>query len=147
MKARADDVWFEVEERIDASPANVFQHFTDPELYVRWMGAEASLDPHPGGVYRVRMSPDTVAVGEFVAVEPFHRIVFTFGWEGNDEIPPGSTTVEITLDEDEGATVLRLRHSGLPDEAARTMHAEGWTMYVGQLAQIAPMARSRDPES
>ena len=127
-------LWIEVEERIDASPEDVFPYFVEADRYIRWMGIEASLEPRPGGLYRVRMPNALVAVGEFVAVEPFTRIVFTWGWEGSDGVPPGSTTVEVTLREAEGGTIVRVRHSGLPDEQAATMHTEGWEKYLSRLA-------------
>ena len=136
MTNEPEDVWFEVEERIRAEPHEIFPYLTDPDRYVRWMGAEATLDGRPGGAYRVRMTNDAVAIGEFVVVEPFRRVVFTWGWDGSDELPPGSTTVEITLDEGDGETIVRLRHSRLPDETAAHEHAEGWGKYLGRLALV-----------
>jgi len=130
----------EVERRIAASREEVFVYLTDPAKYTRWMGMAAELDPRPGGVYRVRMNSDNIALGEYVAVEPPARVVFTWGWEGDAAVPPGSTTVEITLSEDEGGegTILRLRHSGLPDERAAESHREGWTKYGERLSVAAP---------
>jgi uncharacterized protein YndB with AHSA1/START domain len=127
----------EVERRISASREEVFAFLIDPSRYTRWQGTEAELDPTPGGVYRVRMTADSIARGQYVEVEPPARVVFTWGWEGNAELPPGSSTVEITLRADGDETVLRLRHSGLPDEGSRAMHEEGWTMYVGRLVEAA----------
>jgi uncharacterized protein YndB with AHSA1/START domain len=132
-----DEVWFEVEEQIQAPPDEVFAYLVDPERYVQWMGAEARLEPRPGGTYWVRMPHDVIAVGEFVTVEPPRRVVFTWGWDGDHRVPAGSTTVEITLHELEGATLVRLRHSGLPDEGAGDAHTEGWHKYLGRLAVLA----------
>jgi len=58
----------------------VFSYFTDPEKLVRWMGAEATLDPRRGGVFSFTNTPRLVIVGEFVTVEPYRRIVFTWGY-------------------------------------------------------------------
>jgi uncharacterized protein YndB with AHSA1/START domain len=124
------------EMRIAARPDIVFAHFTDPERMVRWKGDRAELDPRPGGIYRVELH-DSVARGEFVAVEPYHRVVFTWGWEGEGPVQPGTSTVEVLLKPDGDGTVLTLRHSGLPDEAARALHSEGWDHYLPQLAQTA----------
>jgi hypothetical protein len=33
----------------------VFPYFTDPGRYVQWMGSGATLEPVPGGTYRIRM--------------------------------------------------------------------------------------------
>jgi uncharacterized protein YndB with AHSA1/START domain len=52
-------------------------------------------------------------------------------------VPPGSTTVEITLREDGDGTLLRLRHTGFPSEADADLHREGWEIYVGRLVAAA----------
>jgi uncharacterized protein YndB with AHSA1/START domain len=127
----------DVERRIAATPDEVFTYLTDPEKYTRWKGERAELDPRPGGLYRVRMGPDAVALGEYVEVEPPSRVVFTWGWEGSADVPPGSTTVEITLREDGDGTLLRLRHTGFPSGADADLHREGWEMYVDRLATVA----------
>jgi uncharacterized protein YndB with AHSA1/START domain len=132
----------ELELRLGAPPDEVFLYLTDPERYVRWQGVKAELDPRPGGVFRVWMDADAVARGEYVAVEPPHRVVFTWGWEGNEGVPPGSTTVELTLQPDGDGTVLSLRHSGLPDGEAAALHEEGWRFFTDRLA-IA--VRGEDP--
>lgn len=124
----------ELQVRLNAPPEEVFLFLTEPERYVRWQGVKAELDPRPGGVYRVWMDADTVASGTFVEVDPARSVVFTWGWEGNQGIPPGSTTVELTLEPDGDGTVLSLRHTGLPDGEAAAMHEEGWRHFTAQLA-------------
>ena len=32
-------------------------------------------------------------VGEFVELDPPNHLVFTWGWEGDEDVPPGSSTV------------------------------------------------------
>ena len=85
----------EVETRIAAPPDVVFAYFTDPELYRRWKGSSAELDARPGGLYRVVMPSGDLVRGEYVEVQPPTRVVFTWGFEGNAELPPGSSTVEV----------------------------------------------------
>jgi uncharacterized protein YndB with AHSA1/START domain len=135
----------EVEARVAAPPEVVFAYFVDPARYRRWMGQEAELDPRPGGVYRVRMADQNVARGEFVEVEPPNRVVFTWGWEGSDDIPPGSTIVEITLVPDGDETVVRLSHTGLPDDQSAAMHGEGWAHYLQRLT-VAGAGRDPGPD-
>ena len=48
-------------------------------------------------------------------------------------VPPGSTTVEITLELDGDATLVRLVHRDLPEDS-RGPHAHGWETYLGRLA-------------
>src|SRR5918912_446015 len=79
-------------------PEGVFEHFTDPLKLVRWMGSEATLDPRPGGVFRLVFLAGAVVIGEFVEVAPYHRVVFTWGWEQDAlAVPPASTEVEVDL--------------------------------------------------
>jgi uncharacterized protein YndB with AHSA1/START domain len=127
----------ELSVRLDAPPHEVFAFLTDAERYVKWQGVKAELDPRPGGVYRVWMDAGTVARGEYMEVDPPRRIAFTWGWEGNVRVPPGSTTVELTLNADGEGTVLSLRHTGLPDGEAASMHEEGWRFFTGRLMIVA----------
>lgn len=121
-----------VSQRIAAAPATVFEYFTDPAKMLTWMGVAVDLDPTPGGTFRVDMNGDDVAAGEFVEVAPPHRVVFTWGWDGSDDVPPGSSTVTVTLTADGDQTVVELRHDGLPDHLA-ARHGEGWQHFLPQL--------------
>ena len=128
----------EREVRIDASPETVFEFFTDPVLMVRWKGANATLDPRPGGVYRVEMNEQAVAVGEYVELDPPNRIVFTWGWEGESaSMPPGSSTVEVTFTRDGNGTIVRLVHRDLPTHESAEAHGHGWDEYMPRLAIAA----------
>jgi len=119
--------------RIDARPETIFPFFTDPVKLMRWKGTEATMDPRPGGAYRVNVTGRDIVRGEYVEVTPFTKIVFTWGWEDEGSpIPPGSSTVEVTLTPDCGGTILRLRHTGLP-AAAADRHLQGWVHYTGRL--------------
>jgi len=123
------------EVRIEARPEIVFEFLTDPDKMTQWKGDSAQLDARPGGVYRVQIG-QAVVVGEFVELDPPRRVVFTWGWEGNDAVPPGSTTVEVTLTPDGEATILRLVHRDLPEEQ-RAEHEGGWKHFLPRLAIAA----------
>jgi uncharacterized protein YndB with AHSA1/START domain len=98
------------------------------------MGVGAELDARPGGRYRIDVDGVHIASGVYEIIDPPRRLVMSWGWEGHPTVPPGSTTVEITLTSDRGATVLTLRHLGLPGEGERRAHTEGWIQYLSQLA-------------
>ncbi|MGH2796275.1 MAG: SRPBCC family protein [Thermoleophilaceae bacterium] len=135
MSALRDRV-IEVELHLDATPTRVFPYFTDPVLYAQWQGIRAELDPRPGGHFRVWMDDDRVAEGTYLEVDPPHRLAFTWGWRRDAHVPPGSTTVEITLEPAGDGTRLLLRHSGLPDEASALMHDQGWVMFGARLRSV-----------
>ena len=123
--------------RIAAPPEVVFPYFTDPARMVDWMGVAALLDPRPGGTFRVEANGRDVVLGEYVVVEPPHRVVFTWGFEGADAITEaGSSRVEVTLEADGDGTRLVLLHHGLSD-ASRAPHDMGWTHYLERLGPVA----------
>jgi uncharacterized protein YndB with AHSA1/START domain len=131
------DSVIEHEVRVAASPETVFAYFTDPTRMVQWMGTEATLDPRPGGICRVNPAGHGAMLGEFVAVDPPHRIVFTWGWE--TEIfatPPQSTVVEVSLKPEGESTVVHLAHRRLQPQAV-TFHRSGWEHYLPRLALVA----------
>lgn len=110
---------------IEAPPEAIFSYLTDPAKLVLWMGAAAQLDPRPGGLFSVQINPERVVRGEYLEVTPFSRLVLSWGWEGREDVPPGSSTVEITLTSTQTGTRLRLRHHNLPSQAM-PLHAKSW---------------------
>ena len=66
-----------------------------------------------------------------------HRLAYSFGWDGSEAVPPGSSLVEIDLIEQPNGTLLRLTHTGLPNAEQCAGHAEGWAHYFGRLAEVA----------
>ena len=130
---------------IAARPEVVFACFTDPALLVRWKGVEATLEPVPGGVYRVVMNARDVVRGEFVELVPHSRIVFTWGFEGEAGLlPAGASTVEVTLTPDRDGTLVRLIHRGLP-AGVQEAHARGWDHHLGRL-QLAAAGHDAGPD-
>ena len=122
---------------IAARPETVFRLLTDPKEYVRWKGQTADFDARPNGIFRVVFPNGTdVVSGRFVEVTPPRRVVFTWGWENNPAVPPGSSTVEIDLEPAAGGTRLRLVHRGLPPAALAT-HTEGWDFFLPRLDAVA----------
>jgi uncharacterized protein YndB with AHSA1/START domain len=136
----------EVEKRIAAPPEIVFTFFTDSERYRLWQGVEAELDPRPGGIFRVVMAGKSkvVASGVYLEVDPPRRVCFTWGWEapvalaeGQAEVPPGSSTVEIDLVADGDGTIVQLRHGGLPTLPSLQFNTLGWTFSLERLAAVS----------
>jgi uncharacterized protein YndB with AHSA1/START domain len=153
----------EHEVRVAARPETVFAYFTDPARMVRWMGAEATLDPRPGGICRIAFQPTQarleflgatllgreqrsepldlkspgVMMGEFVEIDPHQRIVLTWGWEQEVlAVPPQSTIVEVSFTRDGEDTIVRVAHRRLP-AAAAAFHRAGWEHFLPRLAVAA----------
>jgi uncharacterized protein YndB with AHSA1/START domain len=126
----------DVEVRIAAPRAAVFACFTDGRAMVRWMGIDVVLDPNPGGELRIDVNGKDVVVGEFVEVEPPEHVQFTWGWDGSDAVPPGSSTVDVVLTPEGDSTLVSVHQSGLSEEQA-TRHDDGWRHYLERLLVAA----------
>ena len=142
MEATAETTAVEREIAIDASPETVWEFLVDPDKATRWMGQTASFEARPGGLYRVHIIPGHTVSGEFVELDRPRRLVYTWGWEepnenGENPVPPGSSTVEIELVSSGDGTVLRFSHTGLPGAAAVQSHSHGWDHYLERLVVAA----------
>lgn len=117
----------------------VWEFFTDADRLVQWKGSDARLEPQPGGIYRCVVNEQAVAVGEYVTVSPYDEVSFTWGWEGDDLLPPGASTVRVTLSDVDGGTLVHLEHTGLP-LPRRALHDDGWTRFLPDLVRAAEAA-------
>jgi len=138
----------EREVRVEAKPETVFPFFTDPEKMVRWMGIAATLDPRPGGIFRVNVMGNYFMHGEYLEIEPYSRVVFSWGYgeplppdAESNPLPAGSSIVEVRLVPDGDATIVRLTHRKLPVDL-HSFHELGWGNYLDRLAVVA---EGRDP--
>ena len=88
-----------VERHVKASPETVFRFFTDPRRWLQWQGVDAVLEARPGGRFRMDVTGDGWASGQFVEVVPPRRIVLTWGWEvEGSPVAPRSSTVGVELE-------------------------------------------------
>jgi uncharacterized protein YndB with AHSA1/START domain len=78
----------EVAIHIEARPETVFEFFVDPAKYVEWMGSDATIEPVPGGTYRVHMRDGVETAGTFVEIDAPHRLVFRGAGKATRSSPP-----------------------------------------------------------
>lgn len=120
---------------VDAAPEEVFVYFTEPEALAAWMGDRANVEPRPGGRFVLHFE-DRVVEGRYVAVDFPRRVVITWGRHGSVRLPPGGSTLEVTLTPEGDGTRVTVVHDGLPP-VERTLHAAGWAHYLPRLAAVA----------
>jgi uncharacterized protein YndB with AHSA1/START domain len=137
MDAATDTTVYERTLAIDANPETVWEFLVDPEKLMSWKGINADLDPQPGGIFRCEVIPGHIARGKYVELDRPNRLVFTWGWDGNEGVPPGSSTIEIELTTDGEGTSLRFVHKDLPNAEAIASHAHGWDHYLPRLETAA----------
>ena len=119
---------------IRAPAARIFEALTDPAQRIKWWGLKGRFetkdmesDLRVGGRWVMRgigMSgaPFTVS-GEYSRIERPRVIAFT--WLPSWDEEATETLVRFDLDEKDGATTVRLTHSGFKTEGSRTRH-QGW---------------------
>lgn len=123
-----------------ATPAKVFQAWTDPNVVMRWFGSQpnslhsATIDLRPGGVWCfLEFKDDEHSIGfegKYVEIEPDKRLVFTWskftsGANGQRVTSPPSR-VEVSLSANGTGTDVRLVHSAMHSEELRRGFAGGW---------------------
>lgn len=121
---------------IDAPPAVVYDYLVTSEGMATWMGTNAALDPRPGGAFSVDVAGYPVR-GTYLQVDRPRRVVVSWGFAGNPDLPPGASTVAFTLTEIERGTRVDLLHSNLP-EPELAGHADGWSHFLPRLRVAAP---------
>lgn len=130
----ADAVTIDI--RTAVEPAIAWTFWVEPDRLTSWMGRTADLDARPGGDIRVDYGSGIVMRGTFVELDAPARLAFTWGWEDPAEaVRPGGSLVEVVFEPADGGTLMHLRHTGLPDDAERESHAEGWEHFRPRLIE------------
>ncbi len=117
---------------IAAEPDVVFGFLTTNAGMNAWMGQWADLDARVGGRFDVDIAGSAVR-GEYLVVDPPHRVVVSWGFLGSEHLPVGASTVEFTLTPIETGTRVDLVHADLP-ERQLPGHAVGWEHFLERLA-------------
>lgn len=130
---------------IAVPPERVFRALTAEDQIPLWWGADNMYrttkhmaDVRPGGVWRSEGKGadghDFHVGGEYLEVEPPHRLVMTWKapWDGDNV-----TTVTYTLEPVENGTRLTLRHDGFGarHDSCRD-HGSGWERVLGWLGDF-----------
>ncbi|WP_158891336.1 SRPBCC family protein [Amycolatopsis anabasis] len=149
ITAQPGTPFIEMRREFDATPAQVFRAYTEPELVVQWLGPRdlkmdlLEFDARPGGSYRYVHRDDQGNEygfrGVFHTVLDGERIIQTFEFEG----APGQVTLEYaTFEERNGRTLLRT-HAVFPsvearDSAAASGMESGMRDSMDRLAELLP---------
>lgn len=128
---------------IDAPAAKIFAALTEPDQLTQWWGEDEQyhtehmeVDLRVGGSWRTTgTSADGSSFsveGEYRIVQPPHLLGFTwrYDWAGADAT---ETVVRYELIEQNGSTLVRVRHSGFADVESRDEHNRGWVQVLGWL--------------
>jgi uncharacterized protein YndB with AHSA1/START domain len=129
--------WLRIERLLRAPAEEVFAAWTDPALMAEWLSptgyAEVEADVRVGGSFRVVMMTEGTRIehtGEYLAVDPPRRLVFTWRSPYTGDLP---SKVAVTFTPRGNDTCAVLVHDQLP-AAVVPPHAGGWGTMVEHLA-------------
>lgn len=143
------DGTLQIERTYQAPVEAVFEAWTSEEVMRRWFHGKrawetptAEVDLRLGGAVRVVMrNPEEGAEygggGHYTEIDPPHRLAFTWAWDSDGR----ESLIELDFEEVEGATTVRLTHSGLRDAETVRDHEEGWSNCLANLGQVLEAAR------
>ena len=131
---------------VPCSPEVAFRQWTDPQSMATWfapdpaMTTEAKIDLRPGGKYTIGFKPPgdapaMVVGGEYLAVEPPHRLVYTWIWTKESDPDWNDRTVVTVEFKAAGPhqTEMILTHDKFSTPESRDHHEQGWTAIMGRI--------------
>ena len=121
---------------LPVSPDEAFALVTEPERIRRWLAVSAYIDLRAGGDFRWTVATGNHAAGTVREVEPGRRLVLAFGWDEDEALPPGASTVTIVIEPAPDGSQVTLTHEGLNEEQTK-QHTEGWEHYLERLQKVA----------
>ncbi|MBF2047013.1 MAG: SRPBCC domain-containing protein [Elainella sp. C42_A2020_010] len=135
----------------DAPRSLVFQVWTQPEHFARWLGPKdftttfCQMDVRLGGTYRACIqSPEGTnhwMQGIYQEIVEPERLVFTFAWEDEQGKPKHQTLVTVTLTEQGRKTLMTFHQAIFESVESRNSHQTGWTECFDRLEVYLADAR------
>nr|RNJ66175.1 MAG: SRPBCC domain-containing protein [Leptolyngbya sp. IPPAS B-1204] len=135
----------------DAPRSLVFQVWTQPEHFARWLGPKdftttfCQMDVRLGGTYRACIqSPegtDHWMQGIYQEIVKPERLVFTFAWEDEQGKPKHQTLVTVTLAEQGRKTRMTFHQAIFESVESRNSHQTGWSECFDRLEVYLADAR------
>jgi uncharacterized protein YndB with AHSA1/START domain len=143
-------LWLHLEVELSAPPAAVFEALTNPQQLSQWWGPHhfttpsIELELQVGGRYRFAMQPPEGELfhlqGEFLEIDPPHRLAYTFRWEEPDR-DDVDTVVTVALRDRSASTRLTVDQGAFATEPRRALHERGWSE---SLQRLQTWSRLRD---
>ena len=144
----SEDTTVRIERVIDAPPATVFRVWTTKDAMEEWyrdgedsVANVVELDVRKGGGYKIvwgsRSGPTYTERGEYLEVDPPHRLVMTETLEGPENGGWANTRVTVLFEEEAGKTRLILVHENLPSKEHAEGARGGWPGFIDCVERIA----------
>jgi uncharacterized protein YndB with AHSA1/START domain len=144
-----------MERLMDAPPEIVFDTYLDPaaqheiwdDMLPGWSLLESEIDLRVGGTWTIVFgqpgrTPDRVTSVFSVIDRPNRLVVEEATYAGRYDSTV-RTTVELTFEERDGGTLLRIVQTGFESEAARDGIAQGWPAFLDALERVCTSRAGR----
>ena len=132
-----------VERTMPHPPQKVWQALTRSEVIAQWL-MQNDFAPEVGRCFNFRATPipglwNGVTDCEVLAVEPPHRLVYSWCASGDEAAGGLKTVVTWTLTPVEGGTHVRMEQSGFgpSDEQGYRMMGGGWIRIIARLEELS----------
>jgi uncharacterized protein YndB with AHSA1/START domain len=134
-----------IERTFDAPAERVFEAWTSEDVLGRWLHGmvgwqtpTAEVDLREGGTIRIVMrdplgGAESGATGEYTVVDPPRRLVFTWVWDDQPDLPQ---LIELEFAEHDGRTTVRMTNSGIPTEERAESQDRGWNVCFDNLERV-----------
>lgn len=130
----------------------IWRAWTEADQLKRWFGAEHSdfasmeVDVRVGGRWRFEIAGEaqpSSLEGEYLVVEPYHRLVFTWTHirqtdQGAEATP--TSQVSVSFRTIEGGAEVSLRHERIQTDGARRNVGHGWNASFVRLQDVVARA-------
>lgn len=144
--AAHDDRTLTIERVFRATPEELFDAWTRPEILVKWWGPESfttpihDLDVREGGRWTTTMeSPGgeqfTVS-GVYKVIDRPRRLVFTWGWRQPDGSRGHDTVIDLSFEAVAEGTRQILVQRTFENAESRDRHGHGWNSSFNDLEKL-----------
>ena len=138
-----DNVALKVSKNLNASVADVWNAWTNPDEIAKWWlpegfsdSAQSEVDLRVGGEFKLHMQPPEgdafYAHGIFKEIVPNSKIKSTWLWSTSDE----ETELTIEFNEVGDNTELVILHEFFSDEEEKNKHTEGWIACLDRMESM-----------
>ena len=138
-----DNVVLRVSRKLNASVADVWNAWTNPEEIAKWWlpegfseSAPSEVDLRVGGEFKLHMRPPEgdafYAHGIFKEIVPNSKIKSTWLWSTSEE----ETELTIEVNEVGESTEIVILHEFFTNEEGKDKHTEGWVFCLDRMEKM-----------
>jgi uncharacterized protein YndB with AHSA1/START domain len=103
-----------------------------------WQTPTAEVDLRVGGTIRIVMrdpvgGAESGATGEYTVVDPPRRLVFTWVWDDQPDLPQ---LIELEFSERDGRTTVWMTNSSIPSDERAESQDRGWSVCFDNLERL-----------